>query len=336
MEPAALRELCAGALEEAREGAERVRRIVRQLRLFTRVEDEGVTPVSARSVLELAVAMAGPELRHRARLRWELPQVPAVMADEGRLGQVLLNLVVNAAQAIPEGNVEGNEILLFTARAPDGRVVVGVRDSGAGIPPEVLPRIFDPFFTTKPVGRGTGLGLSISHSLVAGMGGEIQVESSPGQGTTFRVLLPAAPAVIRDRPAAAGARGAQPTPPPRRRRILVVDDEPSVARALERLLDEHEVVVAHGGEPARALLVVHADWDLVLCDLMMPDLNGMELYAWALEQRPKLAARFVFLTGGAFTDRARAFADQMAGRLLHKPFSADAVQALLRGAPAAR
>ncbi|HET9452102.1 MAG TPA: ATP-binding protein [Aggregicoccus sp.] len=331
-DPAALRELCTGALDEAREGAERVRRIVRQLRLFTRVEEEGVAPVSARAVLELAVAMAGPELRHRARLRWELPQVPAVMAEEGRLGQVLLNLVVNAAQAIPEGNVEGNEIFLFTARAPDGRVVIGVRDSGAGIPPEVLPRIFDPFFTTKPVGRGTGLGLSISHSLVAGMGGEIQVESSPGQGTTFRVLLPAAPAVIRDRPAGA-ARGPLPTPPPRRLRILVVDDEPGVARALERLLDEHEVVVAHGGEPARALLLVHADWDLVLCDLMMPDLNGMELYAWALEQRPRLAARFVFLTGGAFTDRARAFADQMAGRLLHKPFSADAVRALLGPGP---
>ena len=119
-----------------------------------------------------------------------------------------------------------------------------------------------------------------------------------------------------------------------RPQILVVDDEPGVARALRRLLDEHEVVVAHGGEPARAQLSAQADWDLVLCDLMMPDLNGMELYAWVLEQRPRLASRFVFITGGAFTDRARAFADQMAGRLLHKPFSAAAVQALLQGAGA--
>ena len=189
-DPAALRELCAGALEEAREGAERVRRIVRQLRLFTRVEDEGVTPVSARAVLELAVAMAGPELRHRARLRWELPQVPAVMADEGRLGQVLLNLVVNAAQAIPEGNVEGNEIHLFTARAPDGRVVIGVHDSGPGIPAEVLPRIFDPFFTTKEVGKGTGLGLSISYKIAESHGGKLQVQSRPGAGTRFTLLLP--------------------------------------------------------------------------------------------------------------------------------------------------
>ena len=312
-----------------------MRRIVRQLRLFTRLEDEGVTPVSARSVLELAVAMAGPELRHRARLRWELPQVPAVMADEGRLGQVLLNLVVNAAQAIPEGNVEGNEIHLFTARAPDGRVVIGVHDSGPGIPAEVLPRIFDPFFTTKPVGQGTGLGLSISHSLVKDMGGEIQVESTLGEGTTFRVLLPAAPAVVRDLPKAT-PRSAPPVQPPARRlRLLVVDDDVGVARALSHLLDEHEVTVAHGGEPARSLIATRADWDLVLCDLMMPDLNGMDLYAWVQTQHPLLAARFVFITGGAFTDRASAFAERMEGRLLHKPFTAAAVRALLQSRSAA-
>ncbi len=112
------------------------------------------------------------------------------MASEQRLGQVFLNLLVNAAQAIPEGNAAGNQVRVAT-RLDGDRVVVEVQDTGAGMPPQVRDRIFDPFFTTKPAGVGTGLGLTICHGIVAGLGGDIQVDSEVGVGTTFRVRLPA-------------------------------------------------------------------------------------------------------------------------------------------------
>jgi PAS domain S-box-containing protein len=206
-------EACTQALHEARQEAERVSRTVRQLRLFTRQEPSH-GPVSPRAVFELVAAMAASEVRARARLVWELAPVPAVMADEGRLGQVLLNLVLNAAQAIPPGAPERHEVRLCTARAADGRVLLAVADSGEGIRRELLPRIFDPFFTTRGGRAGgggggagggardgaAGLGLAIAHALVRGMGGELQVESEPGRGSTFRVLLPVAP-VVREDPA---------------------------------------------------------------------------------------------------------------------------------------
>ena len=177
-------------LKEAHEGCQRIKQIVRDLKTFSREDETPSKPVKVRGVIESAINMAWNEIRHRARLVKDFADVPPVLAKESRLGQVFLNLLVNAAQAIPEGGAEDNEIRV-TVRSEAGRVVVEVRDSGCGIPPETLPRIFDPLFTTKPVGIGTGLGLSISHSIVTGMDGEISVRSEVGQGTTFIVSLPA-------------------------------------------------------------------------------------------------------------------------------------------------
>ncbi|NOK22529.1 PAS domain S-box protein, partial [Corallococcus carmarthensis] len=177
-------------LGEACEGAERVRQIVRQLKTFSRPDEERMTPVDVHAVLDSVVMMAANEIRHRARLRRDYGTVPQVMANEGRLCQVFLNLVVNAAQAIPEGSAHEHEVVLST-RSSGGQVLVEVRDTGSGIAPEVMGRIFDPFFTTKPVGVGTGLGLSICHGIITGLGGDILVESTVGQGSTFRVVLPA-------------------------------------------------------------------------------------------------------------------------------------------------
>jgi two-component system NtrC family sensor kinase len=184
---------CRQVLDDAREGAERMRQIVRQLRVFSRVEDGKEEAVDVHRVLDSVTQMAASTVRARAKLVKEYGEVPAVKGNEGKLFQVFLNLVINAAHAIEEGQSETNEIRLTTYLDEGGRVMVVVRDTGKGIPPEHLRRIFDPFFTTKAAGVGTGLGLSICDTIVNGMGGHISVESSVGAGTTFRVALNVAP-----------------------------------------------------------------------------------------------------------------------------------------------
>ncbi|HXN33222.1 MAG TPA: ATP-binding protein, partial [Polyangiaceae bacterium] len=173
------------SLQHAVDGANRVRQIVRDLLTFSQgnVEQRGMTDV--RGIVESAVQMAWHEIRHRARLTKRLGEVPPVDANEGRLGQVFLHLLVNAAQAIPEGHADKHEIRVITRTDEQGNAVVEVSDTGSGIAPDDLPCIFDPFFTTKGEG-GTGLGLAIAHGTVRGLGGDIQVSSAPGRGTTFR------------------------------------------------------------------------------------------------------------------------------------------------------
>jgi two-component system, cell cycle sensor histidine kinase and response regulator CckA len=316
------------ALGEAREGAVRVREIVRDLKTFSRADDSRRTSVDVRAVLQAALGLAANEIRHRARLDLRLEETPPVLASDHRLGQVFLNLLVNAAQAIPEGHPAGHAITVLAGRTSDGRARVEVRDTGAGIPPEVLPRIFDPFFTTKPVGVGTGLGLSICHGIVVDLGGEIRVESAPGRGSAFTVLLPA-----WNEPGAHVEGGAATArTPARRARVLVVGDERLIARAVQRILSPpHDVVARGSGRDALDLLGgAHAGrFDLVLCDLMMPEMTGMELYARVREAAPALADRFVFLTGGAFTAAAHDFLERVGNHQLEKPFDATALRDVL-------
>ncbi|RKH08593.1 PAS domain S-box protein [Corallococcus sp. CA047B] len=311
-------------LGEACEGAERVRQIVRQLKTFSRPDEERVSPVDVHAVLDSVVMMAANEIRHRARLRRDYGKVPLVMANEGRLCQVFLNLVVNAAQAIPEGAAHEHEVVLAT-RSEGPRVVVEVRDTGSGIAPEVMGRIFDPFFTTKPVGVGTGLGLSICHGIITGLGGDIIVDSTMGHGSTFRVMLPAPPSALLPRATEAVTPDAPLAP---RGRVLVVDDEPAVGRVLQRLLRGHDVEVATSGRQALERMAQAPDFDAVLCDVMMPDLAGRDVYEAVRRQHPGLERRFVFVSGGAFSVGAREFLAQIPNPLLEKPFD----EARVRGA----
>jgi PAS domain S-box-containing protein len=183
----------AAAVKDARDGAERVRRIVKGLRSFSRSEEERRVPLVVADVVEAAIRLTSNELRHRARLVRELDPVPRVIADDGQLTQVFINLLVNAAHAIPEGHSDDNCITVRTRTDDRGRAVVEVADSGQGMPPEVQARVFDPFFTTKDIGEGTGLGLSICHGIVSGLGGQISIDSTPGQGSVVRVVLPPCP-----------------------------------------------------------------------------------------------------------------------------------------------
>jgi len=179
-------------LAEAREGAERVRLIVRDLKSFSRVEDDRVDRVVLPLVLEASINIAMNELKHRARLVKAFGPVPVVLANPAKLGQVFLNLVINAAQAIPPGNVDQHEVRVTTSTDAEGRARVEVSDTGVGVPVGLADRIFEPFVTSKRPGEGTGLGLSICRSVVGALGGEIGFERAPGRGTTFWVTLPAA------------------------------------------------------------------------------------------------------------------------------------------------
>ncbi|MES1172535.1 MAG: ATP-binding protein [Bacteroidota bacterium] len=180
------------ALLEAQEGAIRVRQIVRDLKTLARGDEERYGPVDVRRVIESSIGLVANEIGLKATLVRDLGDVPIVEASESRLGQVLLNLLLNASQAIKDGHVADNEIRVGTRTDAAGRAVISITDTGAGISAAVMGRIFDPFFTTKPVGVGTGLGLFICHGIVKALGGEIAVESALGRGTTFRVLLPPA------------------------------------------------------------------------------------------------------------------------------------------------
>jgi nitrogen-specific signal transduction histidine kinase/CheY-like chemotaxis protein len=312
-------------LRDARDGADRLRHIVRDLKIFSRSTDEERRgPVNVKRVLESTLRMAWNEIRHRARLVKDYGEVPPVEANDARLGQVFLNLIVNAAQAIREGNAEQNVIRVST-RMDGGRVAIEIRDTGSGIPPEVLPRIFDAFFTTKPVGVGTGLGLSICHRIVTGLGGEIRVESQTGKGTTFTVLL--APTSSEEE---AEVELPDVTPPPRRGKVLVIDDEPSILKALERLLvTEHDVTLASAAGEARDRILSGDRYDVILCDLMMPQMTGMDLHAELLQAVPEQASRMVFLTGGAFTPDARAFLDGVPNQRIEKPFDTQHLRSII-------
>ncbi|PTL82110.1 sensor histidine kinase [Vitiosangium sp. GDMCC 1.1324] len=180
------------AVTEAYEGAERVRLIVQDLKVLSRQDDAAQGSVELVSVVRSAAKMAAHEIRPRARFVEDCEGVPPVLGNGARLGQVLLNLIINAAHAIEPGHVEQNEIRVVARESAPGLVTIEVRDTGCGIPPENLSRIFEPFFTTKPVGVGTGLGLSVCRNIIAALSGELTVESEPGKGTTFRITLPVA------------------------------------------------------------------------------------------------------------------------------------------------
>jgi PAS domain S-box-containing protein len=322
------------ALRDAEEGAGRVRAIVRDLKMFSRQDDSGDESVDAREVIRSSINLAQNEIRHRARLVVDLAQVPDVAGSGQRLGQVFLNLLINAAQAIPEGHVEANEIRVACHLMDDGRVAVDVSDTGCGIPAEVLPRIFEPFFTTKPVGVGTGLGLSVCHGIVTGLGGDIEVSSRAGQGTRFRVWLRTA-AYLRAR---TSPRLATPYPRPavnegRRGRVLVVDDEQNVLRAIARILDSgHDVVCYDTADGALEHLASDQGFDVILCDLMMPGMTGMELYERLGESAPGLTHRLVFMTAGAFTQDAQAFLDEVPNPRLDKPIEPQVLRNLIQTA----
>jgi len=313
----------------ALEGTERVRLIVRDLKAFSRVDDETMGVVDPRRALDASIALASNEIRHRARLVRDYDRLPLVWANEARLEQVFLNLIVNATQAIQAGAAEENEIRVSGETDPEGRAVIEVRDTGSGIKPAHLPLIFDPFFTTKPLNEGTGLGLSLSQSIIASLDGQITVQSELGSGSVFRVVLPGAEGnssmATQSPPAAAH-------PVVRRGRLLIIDDEVDICLALQDAVGAaHDVITTTNAHRALELLASGERFDVILCDMRMPQMNGTEFHDRLMIQDPDQARRVVLMSGG-LSRRAGAAPIVLQAPLLEKPFTIEQVLSLLRKA----
>lgn len=308
------------ALAEARFGLERVGSIVRDIRTFAKGGDGAPDLVAMSRVLDTVVNLTAHELKYRAHVVRRGPESSAyVVGREGKLCQVFVNLLVNAAQALDGGATELNEVVIETAIV-DGRAVVSVSDNGPGISPAVQRTLFDPFVTTK--GHGSGLGLSICREIVLDHGGTIDVVSSgiPGEGARFVVSLPLASA--DSAPASSRRLPSIVVPPVARARILVVDDEAPIVDLVSEILAEgYDLAMARSGHEAQELLAHDADFDLVLCDVMMPGLSGRDLHAWMERTHPALARRVLFMSGGDLGPSGRELAEKAVHRILPKPFT---------------
>jgi PAS domain S-box-containing protein len=307
-------------LADTRHGAERVKRIVRDLQALTR-KDEGIRGrVELDQVLEHALHLAKRELRAPIVVHTQCDDVPHVLGNPTRLEQLFFNLLLNAAHAVQELELSERK-LQVTLRAEGERVLIEIADNGCGMSEHVLSRAFEPFFTTKPLGVGAGLGLSICKRIVDDLAGQITLHSRPLAGTTVRVWLPAVAAA----PADSGERSKG-----RRLRLLLVDDERAVAESLRHALQEdHDVETALSVREARALLESGEVFDAVLCDLAMPVESGADFFGYIKARHPQLSRRFVFMTGGAFSEQSDAFLAASGCPHVEKPFALDQLRALL-------
>jgi two-component system, NtrC family, sensor kinase len=306
------------SLDAATAGATRIAKIVEAMRGFIHA-DEQDEQADVTAAIAAATALTRNEIRYRARLTVRCEPAPPLRIGQRALEQVLVNLLINAAQAITQGGADDNEIRVIVTPGPD-RVGIEISDTGHGIEAEIAEHVFEPFYTTKPVGQGTGLGLPLCHELITAAGGELSLSSELGRGTTVGIALPLAEgraaAPEREPPEQAEPAGEA----ARHAKILLVDDDPPILRVLQYALRSYETHLAHNGQEALARCRQES-FDVVVCDMMMPDITGMELYERMRESDEALADRFVFITGGAINQRIEQFLRLHAHRCVRKPFT---------------
>jgi signal transduction histidine kinase len=343
--------LPAGALTEAQrllaendEALERIRGIVGELRTFARKDDESMQPLDLRAVIESSLRLCRAQLRG-IEVKTELPMLPVVSGSGPRLTQVLLNLLVNAAQAL--GGVDKPRIAVIADVVGD-EVRVTVADNGPGVPPDVRARIWDIFFTTKAPGEGTGLGLAIARDIVRRHGGRVELDETPGGGASFRLFLPrravtaaeegarprtpSSPAIkpARRKPSAPAIAVPAPGAPVARPRLLIVDDEVMILRALERELaaDFEVITVASGDEALR--VAGGARFDAVLCDLNLVNESGIDVCRRLAAMDSTTPGRTIFMSGAPLSSRLRAQLGQLPAQFVTKPFDMSALLKMLR------
>jgi two-component system, cell cycle sensor histidine kinase and response regulator CckA len=307
-------------LAPALAGTERIRQVTRDLSTFTRPDEAQLAPVDLGAVARSVLKLVRKEIEARARLVDEIGPGAVVQGNEARLVQVLINLLMNAWQALPEPDPARAVIGVRTA-ARGGQAVIDVWDNGPGVPPDLRERIFDPFMTTKDVGEGSGLGLFVCRNIVGALQGNITVGDAPGGGALFRITLPiwkqptAGPAPLATNPGGAGDQSG-------RRHILIIDDDVMVARALATRFrgGSFEVRSVLDAREGLAILLTDARMDLVYCDIMMKGLSGIELYEELRRRSPERASKIVFMSGGAFTAEAQTFLQQRPHLFVQKPF----------------
>ncbi|MEO5969442.1 MAG: response regulator [Bdellovibrionia bacterium] len=311
---------------QALDGIVRVKDVVNGLKIFSRNDEEKKGPVNLEYILNSAINMAMHEIQPRAKLIKKFSATPLVTGNEGRLGQVFLNLLINAAQAIPEGNAENESITLRMGTDSEGRALIELEDTGVGMSEATKARIFDPFFTTKPVGLGTGLGLSICHGIVTSFGGTIAVDSKLGKGASFKITLPKSIEAPREE----HEDEIFEVQNKRRLKILVVDDEILLAETIVAMIgNKHDAEMNCNSRKALDLILKHPKYDLIFCDLMMPGLTGMDIYEKLKKDGRGLETRLIFMTGGAFTPKAVEFLQKNENIRLEKPFNVKTFRSIL-------
>lgn len=300
--------------------SERAARIVRNLLTFARKRQSTRMMVDLNEVVRETLALRAYEqsVTNVTVVEALAPDVPLVFADGHQVKQVLLNLIINAEQAMTGAHGRGTLTLRTGHDAERNAVRLEVSDDGPGISEEMQGRIFDPFFTTKDVGKGTGLGLSVAYALVQEHGGQLSVRSHPGAGTSFVVELPVGGEALQNRrpaPAAVPANAFA------NRRVLVIEDEPALGAAVAEALADVGFAVDRAGDGEEGLTrVTQGTYDLIVCDLKMPRLDGMQFYRAMAVAAPALARRVIFVTGAVAGTDAERFLEETGCRWLAKPF----------------
>jgi len=310
-------------LETILSESERAARIVRNLLTFARKRQTTRAMVDVNQVVRATLALRAYEQRvtNVTVIDALAAGLPQVFADGHQVQQVLLNLVINAEQAMLSANGRGILVVRTWHDADQESVILEINDDGPGIPDDVQPKIFDPFFTTKEVGKGTGLGLTVAYAIVQEHGGRIRLESRPSEGTSFYVELPVTGAKL---PAGAITRpdkGAMENAAVVGASILIVEDETALAAAVTDALEDAGYVVAHASDGEQALARVQTGrFDLVICDLKMPRLDGPSFYRALATASPDLSRRVIFVSGDMAETETEQFLEESGCRWLAKPF----------------
>jgi signal transduction histidine kinase len=321
----------ADMLTDCYKGMHRIQDIARSLGTFSRADDDHAEMIDLTRVVDDACAMVFNQIRYRARLVKRFEPIPLVAVFPGRIAQALVNMLTNAAEAIEGGAYEKHSIVVST-RVDGDHVVIGVRDTGAGIGVEHRAQIFTPGFTTKATQGGMGLGLASCRRVAEEHGGRLEVHHLKEGGTRFELVIPVETGftVMETRHDSRPVSEA----PLTRSRLLIVDDDAMVLSALRRRLRRrYDVVTALGGVEALALIAADPEFDSIICDLMMPKVDGKSFYDAIREDNPSLAERIVFMSGGAFTPRLRRFAASVPNPVLQKPVSREELEAMLSSIP---
>ncbi|HET6956835.1 MAG TPA: ATP-binding protein, partial [Vicinamibacterales bacterium] len=307
-------------LETILSESERAARIVRNLLTFARKRQTTRAMVDVNLVVRETLALRAYEQRvtNITVIDALAAGLPNVFADGHQVQQVLLNLVINAEQAMLSANGRGVLVVRTWHDAYQESVILEINDDGPGIPDELQPKIFDPFFTTKEVGKGTGLGLTVAYAIVQEHGGRIRLESRAGRGASFYVELPVTGVKLPPVPV---ARREGPTEAIAGASILVVEDEAKLASAVVDALRDAGYIVEHAPDGEEALAKVNAQaYDLVICDLKMPRMDGMAFYKMLSAAAPGLSKRVIFVTGDVAGTDAEKFLEESGCRWLAKPF----------------
>jgi signal transduction histidine kinase len=303
-------------LSECTVGMERIHNLVRDLRSLMEA-DQGTAPqADVNTALESSLSMVQAELRHRSRVERDLRATRLARCTPARLGHVLISLLSSSAQTLDHRHYRKNKVLVSTRDEP-GAVTIEISDNGRGLPADAASNAFEHLFDPKARSSGPGLGLSVADGIVRAAGGTITVQSTPGNGTTVRVRLPTTQAV---RASQQRIRIPSTAPLPRRPRVLVVDDEVLLLKAYRRMMGKTmDVEMAEGAEQALARIEEGREFDVVLCDLSMPKMSGIEFHRLVQTRWPKLAERFVFATGGAMNQTSKQFLDHTSLPWIEKP-----------------